>query len=191
MRCRIDTLTLLLGCLTALVACGPDAAMRKGDKYYVMGEYFDAAAQYKKAYAQTPSKERALRGQRALRLADCYRRINYSQRSIAAYNNAVRYHQERPQDLYYLALQQLKNGAYKAAEKNLRQVMDSLEAGAVDSKPRGDSLSSEQLRSLVRNGLETAITAAGQKALGSKYTVKRQDLFNSRRSEYSPALAGD
>ena len=59
-----------------LLGCSADHAMKKGDKYYALGEYFDAAAQYRKAYAQTPTKERKLRGQRALKLADCYRRIN-------------------------------------------------------------------------------------------------------------------
>ena len=59
-------------------------AMKKGDKFYALGEYYDASTQYRKAYSQTPAKERALRGQRALKLADCYRRINYTQKAIAA-----------------------------------------------------------------------------------------------------------
>ena len=73
--------------------CGAEQAVKKGDKFYSMGEYFDAAAQYKKAYAQTPAKERKERGKRALKMAECYRRINYAQRAIAAYNNAIRYKQ--------------------------------------------------------------------------------------------------
>ena len=77
-----------------LVGCGADQAMKKGDKFYALGEYFDAATQYRRAYAQTPVKERKLRGQRALKMADCYRRINYTQRAIAAYRNALRYGQQ-------------------------------------------------------------------------------------------------
>ena len=76
-----------------LTGCGAEQAMKKGDKYYALGEYFDAATQYKKAYAQTPAKERTLRGQRALKMAECYQRINYTQKAIAAYNNAIRYKQ--------------------------------------------------------------------------------------------------
>ena len=45
-----------------LVSCGADQAMKKGDKFYAVGEYYDAAIQYKKAYTQTPNKERALKG---------------------------------------------------------------------------------------------------------------------------------
>ena len=40
-----------------LLGCSADHAMKKGDKYYALGEYFDAAAQYRKAYAQTPTKD--------------------------------------------------------------------------------------------------------------------------------------
>ena len=180
---------LLLGALVA--ACGPDAAMKKGDKYYALGEYYDAAAQYKKAYSQTSSKERKVRGLRALRMADCFRRINYTQRSIAAYNNGIRYKQAQTQDYYYLALLQMKSGSYKAAEKTYLQVMDSLKAGAVGDEERKDSLTYSQLKTLTTLGLEAARQAADEKAKGSKYTVKRQDLFNSRRAEYSPALNGD
>ena len=54
----------------AVVSCGVDKAVKKGDKYYALGEYYDAAAQYKKAYQMTPPKEREARGQRAKRLAE-------------------------------------------------------------------------------------------------------------------------
>ena len=40
-----------------IMGCGADAAMRKGDKFFALGEYYDAATQYKKAYSQTKSKE--------------------------------------------------------------------------------------------------------------------------------------
>lgn len=63
----------VLSVAVALVSCGADAAMKKGDKFYALGEYYDAAAQYKKAYSATPAKDRPTRGARALKLADCYR----------------------------------------------------------------------------------------------------------------------
>ena len=48
---------LLIGIALAamlLVGCGAEQAMKKGDKFYALGEYYDASAQYKKAYAQLP-----------------------------------------------------------------------------------------------------------------------------------------
>ncbi|MBQ9646063.1 MAG: OmpA family protein [Prevotella sp.] len=159
-----------------LASCGADTAMKKGDKFFALGEYYDAATQYKKAYSQTAAKERALRGQRALKMADCYRRINQTQRAIAAYNNAVRYKQAAATDLLYLGQLQLKNGSYKEAEKTFTALLDSLP---------GDPM--------VKNGLVSARMAPEWKASAdySGYTVKKQELFNSRRAEYSPMLCGD
>jgi outer membrane protein OmpA-like peptidoglycan-associated protein len=153
---------------------GADSAMKKGDKLFALGEYYDAAEQYKKAYAKTPTKDRSIRGKRALRMGDCYRRINYTQKAIAAYNNAVRFRQADTTALLHLGQLQLKNGSYKEAEKTFRALRDS----GMQSP-------------LVRNGLASAQKAAEWKAAGSKYTVKRQDMFNSRRAEYSPVLGGE
>ena len=74
-----------------LTGCGAEQAIKKGDRFQGLGEYYDAATQYKKAYSQTPAKEREQRGKISLKMADCYRRINYTQKAIAAYNNAIRY----------------------------------------------------------------------------------------------------
>ena len=159
-----------------LVGCGADVAMKKGDKFYALGEYYDAAAQYKKAYSQTPSKSRTLRGQRALKMADCYQRINYTQRAIAAYNNALRYKQADSTAMLHLGQMLLKNGSYKEALNVFTQLRDS-----IPNNP------------LVRAGLESARMAPQwkQDAALSGYTVKKEDVFNSRRAEYSPMLAGD
>ena len=160
--------------LSLLTACGADQAVKKGDKFYALGEYYDAAAQYKKAYAQTPAKERQTRGKRALQMADCYRRINNTPRAIAAYNNAIRYKVTDSLTLLRLGQMQLKNGSYKEAEKTLRQALDSMP---------GNQLAIEWLQS--------ARMAPKWKQDGSKYTVKRIDAFNSRRADYSPMLSGD
>jgi outer membrane protein OmpA-like peptidoglycan-associated protein len=171
-----------------LASCGADTAMKKGDKFYALGEYYDAAAQYKKAYSQTPAKERPKRGERALKMADCYRRINQTQRAIAAYNNALRYKQADTTAIFHLAQLQLKNGSYKEAEKTFLQLIDSL--GTTESKL---SPLSSHLSPLIKTGLESARMAPQWKAEAeySGYTVKKQEFFNSRRAEYSPALAGD
>ena len=175
---------LTIGCwlLAALLTgCGADQAMKKGDKYYALGEYYDAATQYKKAYSQTPAKERALRGQRALKMAESYRHINYTQKAIAAYNNAVRYKQTDSLTYLHLAEQLMKNGNYKDAAKYYQTFLDS---AALNPK-----LSS--LNSLAKTGLRSAQKAPIWKEEGSRYIVKRENFFNSRRSEYSPMLTGE
>ena len=57
-----------------LAGCSAESNVKKGDKFYAIGEYFEAAAEYRKAYMRTKPKERAKRGERAYKAADCYRR---------------------------------------------------------------------------------------------------------------------
>ena len=175
MRKHFSIIIAVIVCLL-VQGCGADSAMKKGDKFYALGEYYDAAAQYKKAYSQTKAKEKPLRGQRALKMADSYRRINYTQKAIAAYNNAVRYKQIDSTSLLHLGRLQLKNGSYKEAEKTFLALQDSM-----PNNP------------LLKSGLQSARMAPKWKAEAqySGYTVKKQELFNSRRAEYSPVLAGD
>ena len=162
--------------LTAVIltGCGAEQAVKKGDKFYTLGEYYDAATQYRKAYSQTPAKERTLRGQRALKMAECYRRINYTQKAIAAYNNAIRYKQTDSLTHLYLAQQLMKNGNYKEAGKQFQIVLDSIPG-----------------HPLALVGLRAAAQAPQWKKEGSDYTVKRENMFNSRRADYCPMLAGE
>jgi len=174
MRNRNIIIALTALATVLLSGCGADSHMKKGDKFYALGEYFDAAAEYKKAYSATPPKERATRGVRALKMAECYRRINYTQKAIAAYNNAIRYKQADSMTYLRLAQQQMKNGSYKEAARNFQT--------ALDSMPNNR---------LAQTGLQSAKSAPAWKEAGSQYTVKRENFFNSRRADYSPMLAGD
>ena len=254
---RIINVFIWLVAAVLLYACGAETAMKKGDKFFALGEYYDAASQYKRAYAQTKAKDKPLRGQRALKMADCYRRINQTQRAIAAYNNALRYKQADSMAVFYLGQLQLKSGSYKEAERTFASLTDgtlvlgeptgqddeekagkarkgstrrglfkkkasvkkerrtkgkdSAEAAAkeavaaketatdtVDAKKAGKKDEKAKPRPkpderLIRVGLESARNAPKWKADAeySGYTVKKQELFNSRRAEYSPALCGD
>ena len=152
--------------------------MKKGDKFYAVGEYYDAATQYRKAYTQTPSKERELKGQRAMKLADCYRRILLTNKAITAFNNAVRYKQDDSLTHFYLGQLHLKNGNYKEAARQFQTAMDSLP----QSDPHWQ---------LAKTGLHSAQMVPQWKKETSPYTVKRENQFNSRRAEFSPMLAGD
>lgn len=160
--------------IVVLTSCGAEAAMKKGDKFFALGEYYDAALQYKKAYSATPAKDKEDRGTRALKLAECYRRISYTQKAIAAYNNAIRYGKADSMSHLRLGQMQMKAGNYKAAAAAFRT--------AVDSLPNSQ---------LARTGLQSAENAAAWKDAGSLYTVKKENFFNSRRSDYSPMLGGD
>ena len=176
-------LTILYSIVFAvlLTSCGADQAMKKGDKFYALGEYFDAATQYRKAYTHTPNKEREKKGQRAMKVAECYRRIHFTSKAISAYQNAIRYKQDDSLTHLYLGQLHMRNGNYREAEKQFQMAIDSLQLTV-------DGL---QMITLARAGLESAKKAPQWKKDGSDYTIKRMDLFNSRRAEYSPMLGGD
>lgn len=157
-----------------LSGCGADKNLKRAEKFLAIGEYYDAANQFKQAYTKTPPKERTQRGQIALKVALCNERINASQKAAAAYANAIRYKQATPQHRLAYARQLLKNGQYRQAEQQFKIVLDSMP----------DDI-------LAKNGLISAQKAPAWKKEGSRYKVKRMDIFNSRRADYSPVLAGD
>ena len=157
-----------------LHSCAADNAMRKGEKFLAIGEYHDAAEQFKKAYTKTPTKERQLRGQRALKMAHCYRHISSTQKAISAYRNALRYNVATLDDRLDYARLLLKNGEYKRALTEFELLNDSMPNNV-----------------LVRNGLLSAKMAPKWKEQGSDYTVKKMTEFNSRRADFCPVLAGD
>ena len=161
-------------CCLLLMSCGIDKNLKKGEKFLALGEYYDAADQFKQPYTKTPSKERASRGKIALKMARCYDKINSTPKAIAAYRNAVRYNQASIDDHLAYARLLLKNGEYKQAEKEFRILVDSLPDNV-----------------LARNGLKSAQLAPTWKKEGSRYKVKKMDVFNSRRDDYSPMLLGD
>ena len=173
----IKTYYLLMAFLAValmLHSCAADNAMRKGEKFLAIGEYHDAAEQFKKAYTKTPTKERQLRGQRALKMAHCYRHISSTQKAISAYRNALRYNVATLDDRLDYARLLLKNGEYKRALTEFELLKDSMPNNV-----------------LVRNGLLSAKMAPKWKEQGSDYTVKKMTEFNSRRADFCPVLAGD
>ena len=177
---NVFTIFCLAVCTLLLMSCGADQAMKKGDKFYALGEYYDASVQYRKAYSKVPNKDRAEKGRRALKLADCYRRIHFTSKAITAYQNAVRYKQDDSLTHFYLGQLQMRNGNYREAGKQFQMAIDSLQF----------TVNTNYL-ALAKNGLKAAQMAPQWKKDGSAYTVKRMDFFNSRRSEFSPMLGGD
>ena len=73
-------------------------------------------------------------------------------------------------------------------------MLDSINAGAYPTPSKnGDAyaLDANAAKTLAQNGVEAARKAPEWKKEGSRYKVKRMDVFNSRRDDYSPVLAGD
>lgn len=166
----------ILAALTALVMCGCGAEyqLRKADHSYALGEYFEAAALYKKAYAATPVKEKAKRAERAFMLGESYRHIDYFPRALAAYQNAVRYKCKDSTAIRHLADMQLASGKYKDAAKNYEAFLELCP---------GDGLA--------LNGLESCTLSQEWKNNPTRFTVKLESVFNSRMCDFSPVYGSE
>ena len=183
------SLLLLLITMATLLGCGADKNLKKGEKYLAIGEYYDAATQFKQAYTKTSTKEKAKRGDIALKIAYCNERINSTQKAQAAYANAIRYGRATAADRLSYARQLLRNGSYKQAGEQFAIVLDSINAGAYPTptkKGNTNTLDANAAKTLAQNGLIAAQKAPEWKKQGSRYKVKRMDVFNSRRDDYSP-----
>ncbi len=170
----ISGYSFLLLFLLLITSCGFGNHLKKGDQSYFLGEYHEAAKHYKKAYSKASPKERTLRGEIAYKLADSYRRINYTLRARGAYMNAIRYKYQDSISFFWLAEMHRKNADYKNAAKNYEIYLT--------YKP--DDV-------LAQSGLLSCELAPQWKKEPTRHIVKKFTLFNSRRSEYSPMYAGD
>ena len=70
MRGFLKIYSIVVGSML-IMSCGADKAIKKAEAFYAIGEYYDAATQYKKAYAQTPPKEKEKRGELSAKMAIC------------------------------------------------------------------------------------------------------------------------
>ena len=158
-----------------VVACSNEGvAFKKAEQSYAIGEYYAASINYKKSYSRCAPKDKEKRAVRAFMMGECYRHIGYTQKAMAAYTNAIRYH--IPDSLVYLHLarQQLKAGQYKQAAQNFHQYLEL-----------------DHDNELARSGLLSCELGPQWKTKPNQYKIKKETIFNSRRSDYSPMLVGD
>ena len=160
---------MMASIVLSLASCkGPK--LKEADEAYDRGEYFDAATIYRKLYNRYNRKEDAwLRGELAFQLGMCLLKLNQGNRATAAFQNAIRYEYEDTTLMLCLAQAQQREGQYAAAINSYNEYLeiapDSWEA---------------------RVGIRGCELAPQWKEEGSRYIVKQDKLFNSRRADYCP-----
>ena len=160
---------MMASMMLSLSSCkGPK--LKDADEAYDRGEYFDAATIYRKLYNHYNRKEDAwIRGELAFQLGMCHLKLNQGNRAAAAFQNAIRYEFEDTTILLRLAQSQQREGQYAAAIANYKQYLeiapDSWEAQV---------------------GIRGCELAPQWKEEGSRYIVKQDKMFNSRRADYCP-----
>lgn len=173
MKAHFTIYVLFLLIVSSLYSC-KSAKLSDAEEKQRIGEYYEAAAIYRKVYTKTSPKKRDLRGYIAYRMAECNRLINNTAKATSAYMNAIRY--DYPDSTVYLRMGQMlqKTGRYPEAIKNYDIYMEN-----------------DPSNLLAINGIQGCELAPGWKKNPTHYEVRRMDKFNSRRGEFSPMLAGD
>ena len=173
MKAHFTLYILFLLIVSSLYSC-KSAKLSDAEEKQRIGEYYEAAAIYRKVYTKTSPKKRDLRGYIAYRMAECNRLINNTAKATSAYMNAIRY--DYPDSTVYLRMGQMlqKTGRYPEAIKNYDIYMEN-----------------DPSNLLAINGIQGCELAPGWKKNPTRYEVRRMDKFNSRRGEFSPMLAGD
>lgn len=173
MKAHFTIYVLFLLIVSSLYSC-KSAKLSDAEEKQRIGEYYEAAAIYRKVYTKTSPKKRDLRGYIAYRMAECNRLINNTAKATSAYMNAIRY--DYPDSTVYLRMGQMlqKTGRYPEAIKNYDIYMEN-----------------DPSNLLAINGIQGCELAPGWKKNPTRYEVRRMDKFNSRRGEFSPMLTGD
>lgn len=173
MNKKITPYILLFLTALLLFSC-KSAKLSDAEEKQRIGEYFEAAAIYRKVYTKTSPQKRDLRGYIAYRMAECNRLINNTPRATSAYMNALRY--DYPDSIVSLRLGQMyqKSGKYMDAIRHYN-----------------DFLLLNPESQLALNGIKGCELAPQWKQNPNRYIVKRMEKFNSRRGEFCPMLYGE
>ena len=158
-----------------LSSCSIKQRVKKADRMYAIGEYYDAADLYKQCYSRiSPQKERAMKAHVAFNQGECYRILNNS-RAVNAYKNAIR---NKYQDsIVYLRYAQVLQyqGKYKEADQ---QYLIYLQSYPTDYQAQAGHYACQQINEW--------------KKQTSRYKVSLSKDFNAKRSSsFAPQFIGE
>lgn len=169
---------LYILCVSVVIAgfssCSVSARVKRADKKYNIGEYYQAAEMYKQVYRHINSKDKAMRAHVAFNQGECYRILNNS-KATSAYKNAIRYH--HPDSIVYLHYAQVLHyqGKYKDAIKQYDIYLEAHPKDYVASAGKYACLKMEEW-----------------KKQSSRYKVAPAKEFNAKRSSnFSPAFISE
>lgn len=171
-----NLLYLVYFCLFVIgtTSCSISSQVKRADKKYAIGEYYQAAEKYKEVYRRINSKDKAMRAHVAFNQGECYRILNNS-KAQSAYKNAIRYHY--PDSIVYLHYAQVLHyqGKYKDAIKQYDIYLEAHPNDYVASAGKYACLKTEEW-----------------KKQPSRYKISPAKEFNAKRSSnFSPMFIGE
>ncbi len=171
---RFVKILLLIVAAAVMGSCG-GAKLSVANEQMERGEFYDASRTYRKIYNKlTKREERLQRGEVALKMAECYRRLGQDARASAAYQNAIRYGAADSTATLRLAQSLHAEGKYAPAINAYKEFL---------------SLAPDNQEA--KTGLNGAEQAQKLKDSPTRYIVRQHKLLNSRRSDYAPMYLGE
>ena len=177
MKLQQHIIVLILGALcVSLSSCSVQQRIKRADKKFAIGEYFEAADIYKQCYSRlSTKKDRDLKGYVAFRQGECYRLIN-NPRAANCYQSALRckYHLQDSIIFLNAGLALQYQGKYKDAAKSYELYLQSHPDNYV-----------------AQAGKYACSKIDDWKREGSRYKVSEAKEFNQRRtSNFAPMYIG-
>lgn len=171
MHRKLIRLTYFTIIIALLGGCSSKKTLSKANKTYEIGEYNAAASLYRKSLKRI--KNNAQRAEVMYKQGECYSKLNFNQFASNSYRLAILF--KYPDSVVYL-----KYG----------QVLASLG----QKKPAQDALNTylefDPYNPLAQNILLALDSADVWKKENSRYIVKRERAFDSRRSDFCPVYVG-
>lgn len=158
-----------------LCSCSIQKRVKKADKKYEIGEYYDAAQIYKQCNKRiNAKKQRELKAHVSFRQGECCRILNDT-KAVSAYAAAIKY--KYPDSIVYLrhAEALMYQGKYKDAEKSFTTYLES----------HPDDYHAQA-------GVYACQKVGEWKTVPSRYKVQvAKDFAAKRSSSFAPAFIGD
>ena len=158
-----------------LTGCSIQRRVKKADKKFDIGEYYDAAQIYKQCYSRLSSKkDRELKAHVSFRQGECQRILN-DPKAVSAYNNAIKLkYQDSTVYLRYAEVL-MYNGKYREAEKAFRTYLE---------------WQPDHYRA--QAGVYACQQIGEWKKTPSRYKIQQSKDFAAKRaSTFAPAFVGD
>ena len=168
MKVKIIYILILLLILPGYLVA-QKSAIKKGNKKTKRGEYNDAIAYYKKALDDPD-----LQGESNYHIAEAYRLSNRLTQASSYYQEAIKYHFENPDALFYYALTLKSNGNYSEAEAQLRRFVEIGEDPILLLRAEKEM-----------DNISNLVVLAEKK---NYYRVRNLSNINTRNTEYSPVF---
>jgi peptidoglycan-associated lipoprotein len=168
---------ILLFFIILVIANSPESfgQKRKAEQAYAFfnsGEYFLAIDHFKNTYSK--SKDKAVKADMVLMVAECYRLINDPKNAEIWYKKAVKTSFSKPETQYWYAVSLKKNGKYQIAIDEFKKYKQLVPADPrADQEIRACELSADWLRN------------------PEAYKVDEMKDINSRDDDFSPAYGRD